>query len=157
MLRPTRHDLPEPARRAVVDLLAPRLADLIDLKSQLQQAHWTVRGPTFIALHELFGELADGLGEPIDDVAERIAQLGGTPRGTVRAAAGASSLADYPSPDRPEEHVRAVASALAATARSVRSAIDEASRAGDQGTADLLTGISRQVDKALWVVEAHER
>ena len=70
--------------------------DAIDLQSQVKQAHWNVKGPHFIALHELFDKISDAMLEQIDEVAERITSLGGTAEGTVAVAAGRSKLKNYP-------------------------------------------------------------
>ena len=56
---PTHIDLPEQSRAANIELLNQQLADTFDLYSQIKQAHWNIKGPEFIALHELFDELAD--------------------------------------------------------------------------------------------------
>ncbi len=53
------------------------------------------------------------------------------------------------------DHVEALSTSLAAFAKSVREAIDVADKAGDAGTADLFTEISRDADKMLWFLEAH--
>lgn len=155
-MNPTKNDLPLKTRQKIVDLLNARLADAIDLQSQAKAAHWNVKGPTFIALHELFDKVYEALGDPIDEIAERAVMLGGTALGTVRISAKASSLKEYPSnltsgPD----HVAALSDRLAAFGKLVREAIDTADKLGDADTADLFTGVSREVDKYLWFVEAH--
>jgi len=155
-LHPTRNDLPEPVRRKVVDLLNQNLADVLDLGLQTKQAHWNVKGPNFIALHELFDKLAEELEEFSDDIAERAVALGGVALGTSQVIAKRSRLAAYPTnPARGEDHIEAMASRLADFGKSVRVAIDTATRLGDADTADLFTGISSDVDKMLWLVEAH--
>ena len=50
-LHKTENDLPEPTRESVVTLINQPLADIVDLKTQLKQAHWNVKGPHFIGLH----------------------------------------------------------------------------------------------------------
>ena len=96
------------------------------------------------------------IGGHADDLAERIVQLGGTALGTVQTVAGTTSLAAYPlDAVSGAEHLTATADGLAAFGKSVRAAIDEATKLGDADTADLFTGISRAVDKDLWMVEAH--
>src|ERR1039458_8035273 len=89
-------DLPEKVRRNVIVILNDRLADAIDLQSQVKQAHWNVKGPHFIALHELFDKISDAILEQIDVIAERITSLGGTAEGTVAVAAKRSKLKNYP-------------------------------------------------------------
>lgn len=152
----THNDLPKDTRKRVIKLLQARLSDAIDLQSQAKQAHWNVRGPNFIALHELFDRVYEALGEAADELAERIGQLGSTCEGTVRAAAKGSSLSEYPLDiTEGKSHVKALAKALGAFGAKVRSAIDEAAKLGDADTADIFTEISRAADKNLWFVEAH--
>ena len=88
----TRNDMPVKTRKKVVELLNARLVDAIDLSLQAKQAHWNVRGPNFIALHELFDKIAEHAEEQVDALAERITALGGTAVGTVRAVASRSTL-----------------------------------------------------------------
>src|SRR5690606_23118194 len=78
-MHPTKNDLPERTRTGVVDLLAPHVASAIDLMLQAKHAHWNVKGPNFIALHELFDKVAATAQKHADGLAERIAQLGGRP------------------------------------------------------------------------------
>ncbi len=152
----TRNDLPQNTRKSVVSLLNARLADAIDLASQVKQAHWNVKGPHFIGLHKLFDEVHDALEGAVDNIAERAVQLGGTALGTVRVAAKASSLKEYPHDIiEGSAHVAALSDALAAFGKSVREAINQADEFGDKDTSDLFTGVSREVDKYLWFVEAH--
>jgi starvation-inducible DNA-binding protein len=152
----TRIDLAAKSRTRMIELLNARLADAIDLQRQAKQAHWNVKGPGFIALHELFDRLAGEVDGYVDEMAERITAMGGVAEGTVQAVAGRSKLAAFPL-DIAEgrAHLDALAAAYARFAKSARKAIDEAAKAGDAGTSDLFTGISRGVDKGLWLLEAH--
>ncbi len=157
-LHETGIDLPEHARATLVALLNTTLADLSDLKSQAKQAHWNVRGANFFQLHELFDKLAEELDPQIDDVAERIATLGGTAFGTVRAAAANSTIDEFPeSLDSDLEFARVLAQRYAAVGSNLRAGIDRADELGDKDTADLYTGISRSVDKNTWFLDAHFR
>ena len=152
----TRNDLPREMRSQAVMLLNQQLADALDLHLQAKQAHWNVKGPNFIALHELFDEVEEALEEYADDLAERAVALGGTAFGTARVTARASRLAEYPlAITSGAAHVNALSGALAAFAASVRGAIDAAAAFGDAATADLFTGVCRGVDKLLWKLEAH--
>jgi starvation-inducible DNA-binding protein len=130
----------------------------VDLHYQAKQAHWNVKGPSFIALHELFDKIAATVEDHNDLVAERIAALGGIAEGTVAVAAKQSRLSSYPlNITTGREHVEALSSALASFGQSVRKAIDEATGFGDADTADLFTEISRDTDRSLWLVEAHSQ
>ncbi len=155
-LHSTKNDLSENIREKAISLLNQHLADILDLRSQAKQAHWNVKGPSFIALHELFDEAVEELDEHGDDIAERAVELGGTAFGTIRVGAANSRLPEYPLDiSSGREHVNALTSALAKFGNSVRAAIDAAAKFGDADTADLFTEISRGVDKLLWKVEAH--
>jgi starvation-inducible DNA-binding protein len=153
----TRNDLDAESREKLVALLNARLADTFDLYSQLKQAHWSVRGSDFIQLHELYDTVAESVLEFVDEIAERAAALGGLATGTVRMAAEATSLDEYPlDAIAGEDTVHVVADRLAAYGAAVREAIEVTdSELGDMDTSDLFTEISRSIDKHLWFVEAH--
>jgi starvation-inducible DNA-binding protein len=149
-------DLKTNTHATVVELLNARLADAIDLKLAVKQAHWNVRGPSFIALHELFDQIAARIVEHGDMMAERVVQLGGLAAGTVQIAAKATSLSAYPVDATGQtEHLEALRGRLAAFAEASRAAIEVADDASDADTADIMTGISRAIDKDLWFVTAH--
>jgi starvation-inducible DNA-binding protein len=154
----TKNDIPEAARREAIRLLNQRLADAIDLQSQCKQAHWNVKGPTFIALHKLFDDVNTDVTEYVDLLAERVVQLGGIAEGTVGVVAERSALMDYPlGLSAGEEHVAALSDALAQFGRGARVGIEEMNDLRDADSADILTEISRGVDKWLWFVEAHQQ
>jgi starvation-inducible DNA-binding protein len=152
----TENDLPKNTREAVVALINQRLADVVDLKAQLKQAHWNVKGPHFIGLHKLFDEIAEAVEDYTDLIAERAVQLGGIAEGTVRVAAVRSRLEEYPLTIADGTlHVEAVAKALSDFGHEVRITINEAQTLEDADTADMFTEVSRGIDKWLWFVEAH--
>jgi starvation-inducible DNA-binding protein len=153
---PTKNDLPEATRRQMIDLCNARLADAIDLQTQTKQAHWNVKGPHFIALHELFDKVNDDVEEYVDLLAERAVQLGGAVEGTARSVAKRSTLAEYPlKGGSGRQHADALSSALAAFGKVMRKAIEESDSVNDEDTNDIFIEISRGVDKWLWMVEAH--
>jgi len=152
----TKNDLPAALRTQMVALLNARLADAIDLGTQAKQAHWNVKGPSFIALHELFDRVAEHVEDHIDTLAERITALGGTALGTIAVVSRTSSLRPYPLEIvEGMQHVEALSGVVADFGAKVRKAIDESARAADADTSDLFTGISREIDKDLWFLEAH--
>jgi starvation-inducible DNA-binding protein len=158
VVHPTLNDLPEDVRRQVVDLLNNELAAAIDFQLQTKQAHWNVKGPTFIALHKLFDEISEDAEEYVDLIAERIVQLGGVAEGTSSIVADRSELPDYPMTIcSGDDHVAALSKSLAAFGARMRKAIDRTGQLGDADAADICTEISRGVDKWLWFVEAHSR
>lgn len=154
----TKNSLPPDTRREVSVLLNQRLAECVDLETQCKQAHWNVKGPNFIGLHELFDQVHEAIDGYADLIAERIVQLGGFAEGTARIAADRSTLLDYPLGIASGNlHVAALSDALAEFGRVVRMGIDEMDALHDLGSADVLTEISRGLDKWLWFVEAHQQ
>jgi starvation-inducible DNA-binding protein len=152
----TRIALSEKIRKKVTPILADRLTDAIDLSLQLKQAHWNIKGPHFVALHELFDSIHGVVSSKVDDLAERLTALGDTADGTVHAVAKRSGLPAYsPKITRGEDHLEAVATALATFGGLTRTAIDTCDEAGDKVTADLFNEITAEVDQQLWFVEAH--
>lgn len=157
-LNPTNNSLKAATRQKMVTLLNARLADAIDLQLQSKQAHWNVKGPNFIGLHELFDDLSEAVEKYVDDLAERAVALGGIAAGTSQNVASATTLPEYPtSAQKWSNHVERISTALGTFGKHVRDAIETAEDAGDAGTADLFTDISRDIDKWTWFVEAHNQ
>ena len=155
-MQPTHNTLSENIRGQSVELLNKHLAAAIDLHAQVKQAHWNVRGPGFIAIHELFDKVSTDVENYSDLIAERAGGLGGTAHGTIQVAAERSFLVPYTLGIADEkQHAFAVSGALAAFGQSVREAIVQAATVGDANTADLFTEISRGIDQQLWFVESH--
>jgi starvation-inducible DNA-binding protein len=148
--------LSEDTKSKVIEILNARLADTVDLKTQVKHAHWNVKGIQFFQLHELFDSVASHLEDQSDLIAERVTQLGGVANGTARQAAADSSIKEYDfNAVKGEDHVRALVQRLATLANAARKAIDDSGKLGDQATADVFTEITRAADKDLWFLEAH--
>jgi starvation-inducible DNA-binding protein len=152
----TRIDISVDARVEIIAHLNQTLASTLDLKTQVKQAHWNVKGMDFYQLHELFDEMASELEEFVDMVAERVTALGGLALGTARIAASQSALPEYPFDSLDGcDHVTALADRYAIYAKAVRDGIAQTDALGDADTADLYTEVSRAIDKRLWFLEAH--
>jgi starvation-inducible DNA-binding protein len=144
------------ASNAVLAALHQLLADLSDGYSQAKQAHWTVKGPHFLSYHNLFDEVASALNGAVDDVAERIQQLGGHAVGTVRATAQKTRLKEYPlQAIKGADHIKAVSDLLAHLAKTARHATEVMDDADDDVSEDMLIGITAMLDKQHWFVSSH--
>lgn len=154
----TENDISKERRSELNILMNQRLASAVDLQMQMKQAHWNVKGPSFIGLHELFDKVAEAVEGYVDEIAERIVQLGGVAEGTIRMSAARTRLVEY-SPEISDgmAHVEGVARALSTFGAEARNMIYEADELDDADTADLFTEISRGIDKWLWFVEAHSQ
>lgn len=156
-MHPTKNSLSKETRATVAAILNQSLADLADLYSQTKQAHWNVRGHHFYTLHKLFDDLAATVEPHIDEIAERITALGGIAKGTVRLAAENSRLPEFPIEKSSDMlFVATLIDRYALCANETRKVIDKTDELGDADSADLLTAVSRDLDKSLWMLEAHE-
>lgn len=143
-------------RHEMIEILNAQLADTFDMVSLVKQAHWNVKGAQFIALHQLYDEIAQGLMGYVDMIAERATALGGMAMGTVRMAAVSSRLSPYPQElVQDMATVRYLADQMAQLAQTTRAAADQAKMLHDMGTNDLFIEIVRDLDKWLWFLEAH--
>lgn len=154
----TRNTLSPRVRTEAIATLNDTVADLFDLFARIKQAHWNVRGTAFIGLHKLLDEFADTIMEHIDTAAERATALGGIVEGSLRESAKHSRLKkteEPPSISGMSDWINELADVHATVGDGVRKAIKKISDAEDFGTADLLTGVLRDLDKQLWLLEAH--
>src|SRR5215510_7194975 len=131
--------LPEAARTQISEQLNARLADGLDLHSQIKVAHWNIKGAQFAALHPLFETFAISLAAHNDELAERAVTLGGRAYGTARHVASRSRLPDYPQDTtRDLEHVHLLAERIEVYLEGVRDARTVAEKHGDTDTVDIL-------------------
>ncbi|MBX3390317.1 MAG: DNA starvation/stationary phase protection protein Dps [Phycisphaeraceae bacterium] len=152
----THNTLPKKIKADSIEVLQARLSDTLDAWSHTKQAHWNVRGPGFIAIHELFDKVADAIAESADAIAERLATLGGSPSGCSRDVAKNTSLKPYPHGIASEKkHVDALCASLSTLATSWREAIDHCDKSGDAVTTDLFTRLTGDLDKYIWLIESH--
>lgn len=152
----TRIALESNARKVSIEVLNARLADAIDLALITKQAHWNLKGPQFIAIHEMLDQFRASLNGHVDTIAERAVQLGGMAQGTSQVVAEKTTLKPYPTDiSRTKDHLAALIERYGSVANAVREAIDQTDEAGDATTADIFTAFSRDLDKSLWFLEAH--
>jgi starvation-inducible DNA-binding protein len=157
-MKPTRNPLPKKTRQLAVERLNTTVAELLDLFARIKQAHWNLRGLSFIGLHKLLDEFATTILAEIDEAAERATALGGMVEGTLRDAVKQSGLGKKEEPaskSGQRDWLHELANTHAACSEHVRSAIKDLTAAEDFGTADLLTTTLRHLDKQLWLLEAH--
>jgi len=151
----TKNDVASNAKTVAIGLLNARVADCIDLSLIIKQAHWNLKGRHFIGVHLMLDGFRDEVDEFVDTMAERVVQLGGTALGTTQVVAKQSKLKPYPTDIYViAEHLTALIERFSTAANNVRANIGEVDEAGDPGTADIFTQVSRGLDKNLWFLEA---
>jgi len=147
--------LPPEARAELATTLNARLADGLDLHSQIKVAHWNIKGPQFASLHPLFETFAVSLANHTDTIAERSVTLGGKAYGTARHVAKSSTLPDYPQDTtRDLEHVKLLAERFDKFLVGVRESRSLAEKLGDTDTVDLLTQVVTEFEKNSWFLRA---
>lgn len=152
----TQNDTPSNTKTTVIEILNKNLASAIDLALVTKQAHWNLKGPQFIAVHEMLDVFRAQIDAHADTVAERVSQLGGTALGSLQTVAKGTELKPYPTDIYAvHDHLKALIERYGMVANMVRKAIDESEEAGDPTTADIFTEVSRDLDKSLWFLEAH--
>ena len=139
----------------IAAVLQGRLHALNDLALTLKHIHWNVVGPHFIAVHEMIDPQVDQVREMADDVAERIAALGGVAQGTPGALVAERPWDDY-SIGRADAiaHLAALDVVYTGVIEGVREAVKEAGDI-DPATEDLLIGQLRDLEQFQWFVRAH--
>jgi starvation-inducible DNA-binding protein len=147
--------LPEEARVTIAETLNARLADGLDLHSQIKVAHWNIKGSQFATLHPLFETFAVSLAAHNDALAERAVTLGARAFGTVRHVAAHSTLPDYPrDASRDLQHVALLAERFETYLAGARESRAVAGRHDDTDTVDLLTQVITEFEKHAWFLRA---
>ena len=155
MLYKSPSQLPETARTRLSETLNARLADGLDLHSQIKVAHWNIKGPQFASLHPLFETFAVGLAGFNDQIAERAVTLGGRAYGTVRHVSKTSKIREYPQETaRDLEHVGLLADRFEMYLQGARESRGIAEQLGDTDTVDLLTQVITEFEKNAWFLRA---
>ena len=154
----TRNTLPPHVRKEAVGVLNDAVAELFDLFARIKQAHWNVRGTTFIGLHKLLDEYADRIMGHIDLAAERATALGGIVEGSLRESAKHSRLKKTEEPasiSGMRDWIEELADVHATCSGHIRASVKKMDSLEDFGTTDLLVDVLRTLDLQLWLLEAH--
>ncbi|SEU16446.1 starvation-inducible DNA-binding protein [Stigmatella erecta] len=147
--------LSEQVRAPLAASLNERLADGLDLHSQIKVAHWNIKGPQFAALHPLFETFAVSLSAHNDAIAERAVTLGGRAYGTSRHVAKASRIPEYQQETVKDlDHVKLLAERFDVYLAGLRESRKLGEQHQDTDTVDLLTGAITEFEKHTWFLRA---
>ena len=154
-IRTTVPTLDEASSKQAIELMQERLTALIDLQLTLKHVHWNVVGMNFIAVHEMLDPQVDAVREMTDAVAERIATMGGEPKGTPGSVTSIRTWDDYPLDRAPTvQHLVELDKVYDGVAGDHRAAI---ARLGDLDpvSEDMFIGQLAQLELFQWFVRAH--
>ena len=147
--------LSESSTRAVLATLQERLVATLDLQLTLKHIHWNVVGMNFIAIHEMLDPQVDAVRLQSDALAERIATLGGEPRGTPGAITAGRSWSDYELDRAPTvQHLVALDNVYSGVIGDHRHAVAQLGEL-DPVSEDLLVGLLRDLELFQWFVRSH--
>ncbi len=139
----------------IADLLQKQLSTYNDLHLTLKHVHWNVVGPNFIGVHEMIDPQVDLVRGYADEVAERIATLGGSPQGTPGSILKDRTCDDYSvGRDTVQAHLAALDLVYNGVIEDTRKGIDETEKL-DPVTQDILIDHSAELEKFQWFVRAH--
>ena len=138
----------------VVDSLNQLLIEYQVHYQNLRLFHWNVKGPFFFMLHDKFEELYLEAAERIDEVAERILALDGTPKGSLASIAAHATIASSEELIEAKEMVQAIIDANGVLVKNLSEVLASANEAEDEGTLDIFTGYIREIEKQNWMLKA---
>ncbi len=139
----------------VNEILDHRLVSLIDLSLTLKHVHWNVVGPTFIAVHQMLDPQVDAVRAMVDETAERIATLGGSPVGTPGALVARRGWDDYRlGRALVGDHLAALDRVYTGVVRDHRAAHETLDKL-DPVSADMVIAQLHQLEQFQWFVRAH--
>lgn len=139
----------------VITLLSGRLASLLDLALTLKHVHWNVYGEGFIAVHNMLDPQVDSVREMVDDTAERIATLGGSPQGTPQAIIDQRTWKDYSlGKATVRDHLSELDTVYSGVIQDHRK-VQEAVSSMDPVTEDMILGQLRDLELYQWFIRAH--
>ncbi|ATQ84096.1 DNA starvation/stationary phase protection protein [Moraxella osloensis] len=140
---------------AIVEQLNSLLANYHIFYTNVRGYHWNVRGSDFFTLHVKFEELYTALQIQIDEIAERILTLQGTPLHAYSDFLKISSINEDKNVSDGVACVKGILTGLTMTIAKEREIIDLADEDDDQGTADQLTAYVQEQEKLVWMYNAY--
>ena len=139
----------------MTEVLNRQVANMGLLYVKLHNYHWFVKGEGFFTLHSKFEELYDEITLHYDELAERLLAIGGKPVATMAETISMSSLQEASGNEQASAMVTQIINDFEQVAKEMKEGIEAAEQAGDQPTADLLTGLRQSFEKHVWMLKAY--
>ncbi|MCR6111255.1 DNA starvation/stationary phase protection protein [Bacillus sp. A301a_S52] len=134
-----------------VEILNRHIANWNTLFVKLHNYHWFVKGPHFFMLHEKFEELYNEAAGHIDEIAERLLTLKGTPVATMKEYLELATIKEATGEKSADDMVQTLSSDFEKMATELEQDIETIENVDDETTADMLIGIRQSVEKHNWM------
>ncbi|MDO7908488.1 DNA starvation/stationary phase protection protein [Paenibacillus sp. JX-17] len=131
-----------------------QVANLNVLYVKIHNFHWYVKGPNFYTLHVKFEELYNEVTLKMDEIAERLLAIKGSPVATLKEYLELSSIQEASGKEDANTMVQTIIEDFATLSEEFQEIIDAAEEAEDQPTSDLLTGYKRDLEKHMWMLRS---
>ena len=142
-------------KNSVVESLNQLLINYQVHYQNLRLFHWNVKGPFFFVLHEKFEELYNEAAMKIDEVAERVLSLGGTPKGSLKNILSNANIESQDELLDANAMVNALVEANKVLIQNVIKVLEEAGKVDDEGTLDLFTSYIQELEKQNWMFRSY--
>jgi starvation-inducible DNA-binding protein len=141
-------------RARLAELLSLALANTYVLYAKIQGFHWNVRGPLFYSIHKMTEEQYEDLGEAVDEIAERIRAIGFLAPHTLAGFLASAEVKEAEADREAAQMLEVLIKDHQTVARSLRHAVDEATRVDDVFTADMLTARIGKHEEFAWMLRS---
>lgn len=138
-----------------VEGLQQLLADFQIYYANLRGLHWNITGKNFFTLHSKFEEMYDDTAEKVDEIAERILMLGGTPVNNYSEYLKKSAIKEVSGVTCGEEAVKLILDTLGTIIAAERKLLAHAADANDEATVSLLSDYLTEQEKTVWMLVAY--
>ncbi|MCD8916215.1 MULTISPECIES: Dps family protein [Staphylococcus] len=141
-------------KQDVVDVLNEQVANWTVLYTKIHNFHWFVKGPHFFSLHVKFEELYNEASEHIDELAERILAIGGSPVATMKKSLDAAIVDEAETEKTAEDMVASISKDFTNISEQLEKSISVAGDAEDDVSQDMLIALQTSVDKHNWMFQS---
>ncbi|CAM2952118.1 DNA starvation/stationary phase protection protein [Paenibacillus taichungensis] len=140
--------------KSVEQVLNRQVANLNVLYVKIHNYHWYVKGPNFFTLHVKFEEFYNEVTVQMDEIAERILTLKGSPAATMKEYLELSSIQEAAGGEDANTMVQNLIEDFATLSNEYQEGIEVADAAEDQPTSDMLTGFKADLEKHMWMLRS---